>query len=103
MMSLDELIPEEQANALVDSPSEVTIEDLFHIYGRGAVKRGLSYMASLDEAEENYKESVDESSYGEDMAESVVEDSNIVPEERKQDLQDKWGEAMNEEGLGLDE
>lgn len=103
MMSLDELIPEEQANVLADSPSEVTIEDLFRIYGEGAVRRGISYMASLDEAEQNYKESAKEGDYADNMVESVTGDEDAIPEERKQEMQSKWDEAMNEEGLGLDE
>lgn len=83
--------------------SEVTIRDLIDMYGHEAVRRGLSYMESLSEAEDNYKQSTEEQA---DYAEGFIDqtaDPEDVPKEKRAEINNKWAEGMEESGLGLDD
>lgn len=84
--------------------SEVTIRDLINMYGREAVRRGLSYMESLSDAEENFKRSVeDEAEYAEEYADEYVDDPEDIPPEKRKEINERWAEGMKKGGLGLDD
>lgn len=90
-------------SASQNDPSDVTVRDLISMYGEEAVRRGLSYMESLAEAEEEFKQSVEESDeYAERVIEGVTDPENIDPEKREE-INSRWAEGMQEGGLGLDD
>lgn len=89
-MGVDQLIS--------DHNRSTTIGELIEIHGEEAVKRGISYMESLSEAEESYRESVNG-----DRFKRGVENAYGVEEggERVEEAVSKWEESMRENGLGV--
>lgn len=75
---------------------ELTIGDLESMFGREATRRGLEYMRSLDDADETFREKVDEDDMTEGYRRAGVR-GNIEP------ASEKWKESSEKEGLGLDE
>lgn len=77
------------------------IGTLIDKFGLEATIRGIAYMRSLKEADENYKKSADGDSY-----EKGVKDSLGVEGESSEDAKEavsKWESGVEEGGLGLDE
>lgn len=90
-------------SAQESDPSDVTVRDLINMYGREAVRRGLSYMESLSEAEEEYKQSAEDGGgYAEGIARGVTDPEDLDPEKREE-INERWAEGMEEGGLGLDD
>lgn len=82
---------------------DITIRELIDIHGEEAVRRGLSYMESLSEAEQNFKEAAGESSgYAEETAKGVNMEDEMDPETREE-INNRWAEGMKDGGLGLDD
>lgn len=81
---------------LID-PETITISDLIELYGKEAVKRGLGYMASLHEADQNYRENTNTEDF-----KSGLEDAGIEGLNEDSEVVQKWKGKSEEEGLGLD-
>lgn len=84
--------------------SDITVRDLVDMYGKEAVRRGISYMESLAEAEEEFKQSIDnDPEYAEQYTKGVAGDPEEVPESKREEINSAWAEGMREGGLGLDD
>lgn len=82
-----------------DKPlDEITLADLREQFGEEAVNRGVAYMASLSEADENHR-TADGKSYVEGMERSGVS----IEEEKKDELAQKWESEQEEQGIGLED
>lgn len=79
----------------------MTVQDLVSIYGKEAVKRGIQYMGSLSEAEENYRESVTQDKM-EDGFERIAESDIDLSDEAKE-ASSRWEQESKESGLGIGE
>ena len=79
---------------------DLTIGELKQHFGEEVVRRGIQYMNSLKEADENFRDSADP----EDMQEGYKKfsDRSELGDEAKEGS-DKWARAMEEGGLGLDD
>lgn len=95
---LKTLIQKEKNQVLID-PSEVTLKDLIVMFGEESVRRGLQYMSSLKEADEEFKKSGSKEAMLEALKEMTGEDE---PTEGMKELSDNWSEEMENQGLGLD-
>lgn len=103
-MSLDELVPDEQAEHLTEMSDDTTIQDLINIYGKEAVRRGLSYMASLEQADQEFRESASESDeYGKRFTEAQTDGEVEVDEKTVDKVNEDWQDAMEGDGLGLED
>jgi len=101
-MGVDKLMPDEEEDAIIEDSISITIQDLINQYGEARVRRGISYMLSLDKAEQNWKESATESSnYGKRYIESFT--SSEADEAQASDVNSDWLEGMEDGGLGLNE
>lgn len=80
------------------SLDEITLADLRDQYGEGVLARGLSYMESLSEADENYREAA-EDQYTEGLKRMGVE----LDEEAEEEVDKAWKEGMKESGIGVDD
>lgn len=67
-------------------------------FGLEATIRGIAYMRSLKEADENYREEVD----GNSMKEGY-EKAGVSGEEATEEASNLWESKSKEKGLGLDE
>lgn len=84
----------------LDIYSSTTVGELEDRYGEEVVRRALKYMDNLSEADENYRESADP----DDMEEGYRRGFDIdEDEEINQEASNSWSEAMQDEGLGIDE
>lgn len=102
-MSLDELVPDEQAEQLTEIPEDTTIQTLIDIYGEEAVRRGISYMASLREADEEFRKSTSKDhNYAQKMSEALTSEDVDVEDEMVSEANSSWEESMEGDGLGLD-
>jgi len=94
-MTLDDVT--EGDGDILDEFKNMTVAELIQIHGEEPVRRGLSYMLSLEEADRNYRDSADSRKLDEGWEEAYdVED--VETEASK-----KWEEVMEEEGLGINE
>lgn len=100
---MEDLKPEQQAAAVVGLSPSTTISELIDEFGLKEVKRGLSYMSSLSDAQENFKKSASDSDYAKRVAQGLSEDVEDVSDSKIQELQEEWSESMEEGGLGLDD
>lgn len=103
MMNLDDVMSDDEPPSLAQSMGNVTVAELIQLHGEEAVRRGLSYMASLSEADENFRESGAEGAdYGEEYIKAIAGEEANVDGEKAERLQSDWEEAMEGDGLGLD-
>lgn len=104
-MGLDSLTDEDLATLVgrvdKDSADEITLADLKDAYGDEPVRRAITYMESLREADKNYRNADPGNEYSERFAEGIIgegaEDADLS------DAQSSWEEAMKDSGIGLDE
>lgn len=80
---------------------ETTVSELIDMYGEEAVRRGISYISNLADSEEKYLEAAQGGNYGEGITDAVV--GGDVPEDKKDELDSKWEEGMQDSGLGLND
>lgn len=84
----------EDEDALVNQ-GDITISELVRRFGKESTRRGLEYMRSLSEADQNFREvSKDEMEEGYERA-GIEGDTSPAS--------DKWASSIQENGLGLDE
>ena len=79
---------------------DVTVGELIQQYGEEPVRRGLSYMASLSDADQNYREAsrkADE--YGEGYSKGVADDPDADTEE----IENRWADAIEDSGIGIND
>lgn len=91
---------------------DLTVEELVDIYGKEAVRRGLSYIINLQSADEAYRQSANSEKSEEFIqktAEGVAQmepgqgvDPDELPESA-QEAQSAWENQMEEKGLGLED
>ena len=81
---------------LTEEMMTLSVSDLVDEYGKEAVRRGLEYMNSLSEADENFKESVTEDNLEEGYREAGIK-GDLDP------VTSHWAEQSKQEGLGLDD
>jgi len=94
LMGVDELTED---NDLPVSES-MTIGELADIYGKSAVKRGLSYIMNLKSADEAYKQSANGQSFEAGVKEAYdVDESDADMDEAVS----KWEDSMRKGGLGI--
>jgi len=103
-MGLDSLTDEDLATLVgrvdKDSADEITLSDLKDAYGDEPVRRAITYMESLREADENYRNADSGDDYSERFAEGIMgEDAEGAD---LSDAQSRWEEGMKESGIGLD-
>lgn len=77
---------------------EITIADLKDQFGEQILARGLSYMESLEEADQNYRESAN-GQYTDGLRRHGVE----IDEDTEEKADSAWTDGMNEKGIGLEE
>lgn len=94
--ALDELISQKK----IDDMDEVTVRELRQIFGSESVRRGLSYMASLSDAEVNYREASNGEQYIEGMEQAF--DAEIDEDSPATEAAKRWQEAMENGSLGID-
>lgn len=91
---------------------DMTIEMLCQIYGREAVRRGLSYITNLQNAEESYKKAANSQKSAEFVQKTKVgvkgggDPQEVNPEElpeRAQEAQSAWEKGMEKSGLGIED
>jgi hypothetical protein len=99
-MSLDDMAEERSsADRVMEDPEAWRVSDLMELFGREATRRGVEYMVSLVEADQEYRQSANPDDLDEGWARGYgVEDKDLDTE-----ASDKWAEMMEEKGLGLDE
>lgn len=78
---------------------ETTIQELIHMYGEEAVRRGVVYIDNLAESEKEYVDAAREGGYAEELADSISREE--VPEDKEEELDSKWQEGMEDSGLGI--
>jgi len=93
---LEEALGDEAIN--VDQYPIATLIDKF---GLEATIRGIAYMRSLKEADENYKKSADGESYKGGVKDSLGIEGDAS--EEAEEAVSKWESGMEDGGLGLDE
>lgn len=77
----------------------LTVEEVIDRYGKEAVRRGMEYMLSLQDADANYRQSArDTDGYSEEVTEAYTGERTEMEE-----LDERWSESMEERGLGIDE
>lgn len=96
---MDELRSDSQSNDIAGIPPDTTIEDLARMYSREAVKRGISYMDSLADADRQFRESASR----EDMSEGYAEADLDTDHENVQEASEEWADSMEESGLGIND
>lgn len=74
----------------------LTIGELIDMFGREAVRRGLEYTRSLDDADETFREQADADRMTEGYRKAGVQ-GDIEP------VSEKWEAEIEEGGLGLDD
>lgn len=79
---------------------DISVAQLIDRYGYEAVRRGLEYTMSLSEADEEYRKSANT-----ENLESRIREAFNVPEDEDIDTEaiEKWQEAMENEGIGIEE
>lgn len=96
-MGVEDTLPDN--SSIPSNPSHVTVQDLINHHGEEIVKRGLSYMESLRQADKNYRGSGDPDELKRGYDEGGV---NVQEDEQKaEEITSRWAEAMNEKGLGI--
>lgn len=96
-MGIDDIAPDDG-----DNPSfseSTTVGELKSKYGDACVIRALSYMESLSDAQESYKESADSQRMKEGYDKAGVADGDG---DKLDKATNKWEEKMRDAGLGLD-
>jgi len=88
-------------NSSHDSLDGVTIGELKEEFGEESVNRSISYLISLIEADERYRESADSEEYAREAARGQGAEVDEVDGEL-QEAAASWEDAMQESGLGLD-
>lgn len=87
-----------------DTVDKYTVSELKNEYGDEAVIRGLRYMASLSEADTEYRNATDTEQYIEQTRDAFgVSDTDPSPSEAEQHAAAEWKSHMQDSGLGLDE
>lgn len=110
-MGLGDILPEGPIRSRISSStgenfSDVTIRELEDEFGEQAVARGISYMASLAEAEENYKESATAERMKDGYGEAAKGLSGKEPDEpttKVEEASEKWAEESRDSGIGLED
>lgn len=108
-MGLGDILPDGPLRSrLGDGQTEgdITVSDLKDMYGEEAVNRGLSYMESLSDADENFKESVSPEQMEEGYDEAAKtysddEDATVSDKTKVEEASEKWAEETKDNGLGL--
>lgn len=88
---------EKDEEELIDT-TKVTLADLIQLFGEEPVRRGLQYMASLEEADKEYKKT-----NSDELLEGLQDwtDSDD-PTEQMIETSDHWSKRMKEEGIGIE-
>lgn len=92
-MGVNDLAEDEQ----IPFDDSVTIGQLKKMYGEEVVRRGVEYMLSLQDADQEFRQSIQ----SEDLDEGWEEGYGV--DDIETDASDKWAEKSKEKGLGLDE
>jgi hypothetical protein len=79
---------------------DTTIAELREQYPEEAVNRAIDYLESLMEAEDSYKESVEEGGYAEGWAEGLGAD---IEDGAAEDMDEEWAEESKRSGLGIED
>ena len=109
-MGLGDILPKGPLRSRLsdgESEEDITVSDLRDMYGDEAVDRALSYMESLSEADENFRESVSQEQMEEGYDEAAKtytddEDAEASDRTKVEQASRKWAEESSESGLGLD-
>lgn len=80
-----------------DVSRDTTIGELIDDVGEGAVIRGIKYMYSLSEADENYKDAMEPERMERGFREAGVEGENVTT------ASEKWAKESNDKGIGINE
>lgn len=83
----------------LDVNGSTTISELEEMFGESAVRRALSYMDSLSEADKKYRESLEGSNYAENFTEEVAGEE--VSDDKTEEMNEKWARESSESGLGM--
>lgn len=104
VMGLRDAVPEGPLRKRLksDKPSEITISDLREEFGTEAVNRGIAYMASLADADKNYRESIDPEKMKRETLKSLGA-PDAEPAEGLKKASDKWERKSKEKGIGISE
>lgn len=101
-MGLLDSLPEGPIRGRLDngdkSLNEITLADLKKEFGVDALARGLAYMDSLSDADENYREAAD-NQYGKGLKDAGV----IMDEQTEEEINEAWQEGMENKGIGMDD
>lgn len=105
-MALGDILPEGPIRRRFGSDTEndeITLQDLEDEFGEEAVQRGLAYMASLSEADANYRKKVGEKNYVREGLTGVgqsPDDAEVTEDAEK--ANENWQQKSKEKGLGLE-
>lgn len=99
---LDRLVNSGQTDDPLEGLREWSIGDLEEMFGTSAVARAMSYLKSLEQAQQAYKESTPGRHYKEGLADAFDMDVDELGE-RVDSATDRWRESMEDKGLGLDD
>lgn len=103
-MGLGDLLPKGPLRQRFGSDTdEITVSDLEDEFGEEVVKRGISYMASLADADEEYRKSVQGSNYVKESLRGFAESPDEVEvSDDAEEANNEWRRNSQEGGLGLD-
>lgn len=79
--------------------ADTTVKELAEEYGFEAMRRGLQYMDSLSDAEQEYIDSAS----GEKMERGYRDAGVEGGEEQVKHASSKWADKMKESGIGIEE
>lgn len=96
-MGLDDIVGD---GLSIQEKRDITVLDLENMYGKEAARRGIEYMKSLSEADNNYRQAAQDNNYGEEMKERVG-DKDLSSEAQR--ASSKWVSNMENRGLALSE
>lgn len=99
-MGLLDSLPEGPIRGRLDngdkSLRDITLADLKDQFGEDALARGLAYMESLADADENYRQAAN-GQYTEGLQRRGVE----MDENTEQKADEAWAKGMEETGIGI--
>lgn len=82
---------------------DTTVQELIDELGKESVIRGVKYMYSLSDADEEYRRSVSQTDFAGKHADSLADDDVELDENRKEEINKKWAEKSSDSGLGVND
>lgn len=79
----------------------MTLRELIDIHGKEAVRRGVRYIHSLSDADEEYRESADRSKMREGYERGYKVDTSGNKD--VEEATSRWEDKMRKNGIGIDE